>query len=135
MRWWQQQCPSNDRNGQQQRIGSGDVRGGCSSSANHLHKLLFPANLPTGPPPWKFPSAVAALILLISLHLIVAPVQAIAHDSLTDCSAADVDQKTGESRIRREACEEPSHHVLRLAKRDDRLARQIAQEHGMEVRV
>lgn len=33
------------------------------------------------------------------------------------------------------SCPEPIHTVIRLARRDDELARRIAAEHGMEVRV
>ncbi|KIH53078.1 hypothetical protein ANCDUO_16804 [Ancylostoma duodenale] len=32
-------------------------------------------------------------------------------------------------------CPEPTHTVIRLAKRDDELARRLAAEHGMKVRV
>ncbi|VDK65465.1 unnamed protein product [Cylicostephanus goldi] len=34
-----------------------------------------------------------------------------------------------------DSCPEPTHTVIRLAKRDDKLARQLAEEHGMLVRV
>lgn len=51
----------------------------------------------------------------------------IAHDSIL-CSPSN-DDKTGGQK-----CEEPSHHILKLVKRDDRLAREIAQDYGMEVK-
>lgn len=34
-----------------------------------------------------------------------------------------------------ETCPEPSHTVMRLAHRDDKKARLLAKEHGMEVKV
>ena len=57
----------------------------------------------------------------------------IAHDSL-QCTTENTGQN-GAADDGRPACEEPSHHVLRLIKRDDELARRIAREAGMEIKV
>uniref|UniRef100_A0A915NPC2 Peptidase S8 pro-domain domain-containing protein n=1 Tax=Meloidogyne floridensis TaxID=298350 RepID=A0A915NPC2_9BILA len=50
----------------------------------------------------------------------------IAHDSILCSNSED---NTGVQK-----CEEPSHNILKLVKRDDRKAREIAQEHGMVVK-
>ncbi|KAK6060365.1 peptidase, S8/S53 family [Cooperia oncophora] len=57
------------------------------------------------------------LIVLFSLSCIYA----IEHDSICDDDDDD-------------SCPEPTHTVIRLAKRDDELARKLAAEHGMRVR-
>ncbi|XGW19896.1 hypothetical protein V3C99_003605 [Haemonchus contortus] len=57
------------------------------------------------------------LIVLSSLYCI----NAIEHDSICDDDHDD-------------NCPEPAHTVIRLARRDDELARKIASDHGMEVR-
>jgi len=54
-------------------------------------------------------------------------VTGIAHDSILCSNSED---NTGVQK-----CEEPSHNILKLVKRDDRKAREIAQEHGMVVKV
>jgi hypothetical protein len=65
------------------------------------------------------------LLLDISTKIVIG----IAHDSIF-CSN-DNNDKTGQV----QKCEEPSHHILKLVKRDDHLARKIAHEHGMVVKV
>ncbi|CAI5439412.1 unnamed protein product [Caenorhabditis angaria] len=59
-------------------------------------------------------------ILLLLLLIFCVNLYANEHDSL--CENGD------------ENCVEPHHTVIRLAKRDDELARQIAEEHGMDVK-
>jgi hypothetical protein len=61
------------------------------------------------------------LLLIIIIFNCLIIISAIEHDSL-EC------EKTGN-------CPEPSHTVIKLHKRDDELARRIAAEHGMVVKV
>ncbi|KAL3072708.1 hypothetical protein niasHS_017682 [Heterodera schachtii] len=87
---------------------------GKSGSGKRLRirQLPFSANLPT------------ALPALFLLNFFAKNVASIAHDSLY-CET----DKTG-----RQSCAEPSHYVLKLARRDDDLAKQYADEHGMAVK-
>nr|CAD2152651.1 unnamed protein product [Meloidogyne enterolobii] len=64
--------------------------------------------------------------ILLLLHISINNVTGIAHDSILCSNSED---NTGVQK-----CEEPSHNILKLVKRDDRKAREIAQEHGMVVK-
>ncbi len=55
------------------------------------------------------------------LLLLLLPVFGIEHDSLLDCNNGAL-------------CPEPSHTIIRLNKRDDQLAAQIAADHGLRIR-
>lgn len=84
-------------------------------------QILFPTNFSTGPP------LIASFFPLLFLFHFLAPYAAgIAHDSLH----CEKDEKTGEPK-----CEEPSHHILKLIERDDEIAKQYAEEHGMLIKV
>ena len=96
----------------------------------HQKQELFISRLPinTGPI-FIYRQLYLLFNILLLLHFSTKIVAGIAHDSIF-CSNTDND-KTGQV----QKCEEPSHHILKLVKRDDHLARQIAQEHGMLVKV
>ena len=63
----------------------------------------------------------AILLSICIFSLFILSITAIEHDSLL-C------EETGD-------CPEVSHTVIKLEKRDDALARRIAEEHGMVIRV
>jgi hypothetical protein len=93
---------------------------------HHHHQLI--SRLPNRQQIFIYRQLYILFNILFLLHISTQIVTGIAHDSIF-CSN-DNNDKTGQV----QKCEDPSHHILKLVKRDDKLARQIAQEHGMLVK-